>query len=129
MAGDHTVGGRSRDARVPGAHDRADQAEGHDRRGDPEDRERRAEAMPEQVLEDQFHCSSPLSRWRTRCARSAACGSCVTITMVFLNSLFNRSSSVSTSSADLRRSEEHTSELQSQSNLVCRLLLEKKKKN
>src|SRR5256886_9214110 len=29
----------------------------------------------------------------------------------------------------LVRSEEHTSELQSQSNLVCRLLLEKKKKN
>src|SRR2546427_4152060 len=32
-------------------------------------------------------------------------------------------------SAGHRRSEEHTSELQSQSNLVCRLLLEKKKKN
>src|SRR2546427_8476901 len=31
--------------------------------------------------------------------------------------------------AVLGRSEEHTSELQSQSNLVCRLLLEKKKKN
>src|SRR2546430_8688986 len=31
--------------------------------------------------------------------------------------------------ADVERSEEHTSELQSQSNLVCRLLLEKKKKN
>src|SRR2546430_7587058 len=30
--------------------------------------------------------------------------------------------------ADVDRSEEHTSELQSQSNLVCRLLLEKKKK-
>src|SRR2546427_3485619 len=30
--------------------------------------------------------------------------------------------------ASRRRSEEHTSELQSQSNLVCRLLLEKKKK-
>src|SRR2546430_8911018 len=28
--------------------------------------------------------------------------------------------------ADLRRSEEHTSELQSQSNIVCRLLLDKK---
>src|SRR2546427_4732974 len=28
---------------------------------------------------------------------------------------------------DYKRSEEHTSELQSQSNLVCRLLLEKKK--
>src|SRR2546430_5943430 len=31
--------------------------------------------------------------------------------------------------ADCSRSEEHTSELQSQSNLVCRLLLEKKKKH
>src|SRR2546430_13339908 len=31
--------------------------------------------------------------------------------------------------AGRERSEEHTSELQSQSNLVCRLLLEKKKKN
>src|SRR2546430_7303518 len=31
--------------------------------------------------------------------------------------------------APAKRSEEHTSELQSQSNLVCRLLLEKKKKN
>src|SRR2546430_11291884 len=31
-------------------------------------------------------------------------------------------------SATLARSEEHTSELQSQSNLVCRLLLEKKNK-
>src|SRR2546430_8901632 len=30
---------------------------------------------------------------------------------------------------DVLRSEEHTSELQSQSNLVCRLLLEKKKNN
>src|SRR5260221_10422814 len=32
-------------------------------------------------------------------------------------------------SAGVRRSEEHTSELQSHSDLVCRLLLEKKKKN
>src|SRR2546427_9445906 len=31
--------------------------------------------------------------------------------------------------AERERSEEHTSELQSQSNLVCRLLLEKKKKS
>ena len=30
---------------------------------------------------------------------------------------------------DVERSEEHTSELQSPDNLVCRLLLEKKKKN
>src|SRR2546430_8727091 len=34
----------------------------------------------------------------------------------------------SNAKTDNRRSEEHTSELQSQSNLVCRLLLEKKKK-
>src|SRR5436309_11911536 len=33
------------------------------------------------------------------------------------------------SMAASRRSEEHTSELQSRENLVCRLLLEKKKKN
>src|SRR2546430_3926443 len=36
--------------------------------------------------------------------------------------------SVQTAAAGPQRSEEHTSELQSQSNLVCRLLLEKKKK-
>src|SRR5689334_24208558 len=39
----------------------------------------------------------------------------------------HRSSSRSISTAN--RSEEHTSELQSQFHLVCRLLLEKKKKN
>src|SRR2546430_8142493 len=33
-----------------------------------------------------------------------------------------------TACSEAARSEEHTSELQSQSNLVCRLLLEKKKK-
>src|SRR2546430_9403073 len=37
--------------------------------------------------------------------------------------------SFESSLAQRSRSEEHTSELQSQSNLVCRLLLEKKKKN
>src|SRR2546427_2162256 len=43
----------------------------------------------------------------------------------------NREKSVLSTRADsamlAKRSEEHTSELQSQSNLVCRLLLEKKK--
>src|SRR2546427_9354836 len=38
-----------------------------------------------------------------------------------------RPRSASSSRFSRRRSEEHTSELQSQSNLVCRLLLEKKK--
>src|SRR2546430_4110312 len=45
----------------------------------------------------------------------------------------NKSFEMSTVAQQLRhareRSEEHTSELQSQSNLVCRLLLEKKKTN
>src|SRR5437016_10535550 len=35
----------------------------------------------------------------------------------------------SRSAPEIERSEEHTSELQSLTNLVCRLLLEKKKKN
>src|SRR2546427_4972435 len=38
-----------------------------------------------------------------------------------------RHEQLQTCAAQDRRSEEHTSELQSQSNLVCRLLLEKKK--
>src|SRR5688572_32502027 len=47
-----------------------------------------------------------------------------------LHALFyDRPGSASPYSPSSRRSEEHTSELQSQSNLVCRLLLEKKKKN
>src|SRR2546430_3190417 len=40
---------------------------------------------------------------------------------------FRKAASTSRISAEDARSEEHTSELQSQSNLVCRLLLEKKK--
>src|SRR5690242_20943380 len=37
--------------------------------------------------------------------------------------------SIAEAAANVPRSEEHTSELQSHVNLVCRLLLEKKKKN
>src|SRR2546427_9394883 len=50
-----------------------------------------------------------------RSSPSAACTGCATAP---------RGSALSSTA----RSEEHTSELQSQSNLVCRLLLEKKKK-
>src|SRR5438270_5998410 len=49
---------------------------------------------------------------------------CITIPMHGTRSL-----NLATAVAIVLRSEEHTSELQSQSNLVCRLLLEKKKKN
>src|SRR2546427_12896818 len=44
------------------------------------------------------------------------------------NKCAGRSSLVWQRNSAVTRSEEHTSELQSQSNLVCRLLLEKKKK-
>src|SRR2546430_11252130 len=43
------------------------------------------------------------------------------------NQINSLSFGVSAADSARRRSEEHTSELQSQSNLVCRLLLEKKK--
>src|SRR5690606_25405306 len=41
----------------------------------------------------------------------------------------DQSVSVGDEPLQIKRSEEHTSELQSRENLVCRLLLEKKKKN
>src|SRR5256885_7003228 len=45
-----------------------------------------------------------------------------------LNRSFRSVSKIAWPSRGLKRSEEHTSELQSPCNLVCRLLLEKKKK-
>src|SRR2546430_9169403 len=66
-----------------------------------------------------FRSCVPAPRmWRTDnpvCPRSADRQDCLSST--FGRPLYTTS-----------RSEEHTSELQSQSNLVCRLLLEKKKK-
>src|SRR5688572_31046107 len=48
---------------------------------------------------------------------------------LFTNDLFDLSNDPETEGEIcVDRSEEHTSELQSQSNIVCRLLLEKKKK-
>src|SRR5258708_29636458 len=52
---------------------------------------------------------------------SESCGWLTSITMVFCTCL--------SPSRTTRRSEEHTSELQSPDHLVCRLLLEKKKQN
>src|SRR5256886_12232521 len=53
---------------------------------------------------------------------------CVVATRPHSQEDLKRHRIVSISSVECGRSEEHTSELQSQSNLVCRLLLEKKKK-
>src|SRR3989475_3083794 len=46
----------------------------------------------------------------------------------FAQEVYARQPTAVVAAAKDHRSEEHTSELQSQSNLVCRLLLEKKKK-
>src|SRR2546430_7388694 len=72
--------------------------------------------------------------------RSISCSRCLFVAAMTRTSTLNvsldptrskRCSSSTRSTFDcvrrLMRSEEHTSELQSQSNLVCRLLLEKKK--
>src|SRR2546427_3497245 len=60
---------------------------------------------------NRWHCKSSIAGWPARTSRWAtASASCA-----------------ATRRRSPRRSEEHTSELQSQSNLVCRLLLEKKK--
>src|SRR2546430_7459058 len=67
------------------------------------------------------------------CSRSAAARTRSAASLARTPCEYFRSASservVTCSSGSLARSEEHTSELQSQSNLVCRLLLEKKKKN
>src|SRR2546430_4757898 len=68
-----------------------------------------AEALPGQLL--------PVRRGRQRDAR-------VRVQVIHVRRL----QQAVHGGVDRRRSEEHTSELQSQSNLVCRLLLEKKKK-
>src|SRR5256886_7086455 len=75
--------------------------------------------------------------FRSRKARFAAISQCTRTRMKLCIESDVRGVAVMTSSIDKSiaselidggiRSEEHTSELQSQSNLVCRLLLEKKK--
>src|SRR6266536_6327093 len=62
-----------------------------------------------------LHDALPICRCATARWRPAWCGS--------------RTSTILACPTSCRRSEEHTSELQSRVDLVCRLLLEKKKKN
>src|SRR5688572_24725028 len=71
----------------------------------------------------------PISAWPCGPDRSRALGLSQASVFWLRPSTISRLSLGSTRRPSaLRRSEEHTSELQSQSNLVCRLLLEKKKK-
>src|SRR5690625_6076966 len=64
------------------------------------------------ITTDRHPASPSAGPFRTATGPTAGCGSCLTWTRT----------------AGAGRSEEHTSELQSRGQLVCRLLLEKKKK-
>src|SRR5256885_13252322 len=73
---------------------------------------------------------SQLAHWGTRlelASSTRGAFSCVLNTPTGLPDWISRDSSASSFFSDSRRSEEQTSELQSPCNLVCRLLLEKKK--
>src|SRR2546430_13383699 len=71
--------------------------------------------------------------FRSRNAAVSTCNSSPPMpkaTMVLdLQVLAVSTTAIAAAAPNCRRSEEHTSELQSQSNLVCRLLLEKTKKH
>src|SRR5206468_12105221 len=69
-----------------------------------------------------LHDALPIWIWSPPTARCGSSPSCTMPVRCYSTSV---SPEASTS---LHRSEEHTSELQSRSDLVCRLLLEKKKK-
>src|SRR5260370_5453608 len=68
------------------------------------------------------------ARRRPPSAHSSEPGPRISRTAIFAQTLSARVQ-VRTNERRAARSEEHTSELQSHLNLVCRLLLEKKKKN
>src|SRR2546427_5097549 len=69
---------------------------------------------------------SPMVRAALRAAMIPTVNGMMTVGLVQLPGMMT--GQILAGSSPLVRSEEHTSELQSQSNLVCRLLLEKKKK-
>src|SRR5437773_6604225 len=76
------------------------------------------ETAPTEIYTLSLHDALPISTVRAGAARRRACSACT------LAAIASRVSSLTS----LLRSEEHTSELQSHHDLVCRLLLEKKKK-
>src|SRR3989475_2425035 len=72
--------------------------------------------------------SSDLDPVRLEWAGARARGGAIEGAVIHVDRFGNLVTSLSADAIAEPRSEEHTSELQSQSNLVCRLLLEKKKK-
>src|SRR5205085_11038886 len=73
--------------------------------------------------------SAPRSRWRSNSCKVSSSRAAPADPMITACSAVLVRTLGSYKNHQTSRSEEHTSELQSQSNLVCRLLLEKKKKN
>src|SRR2546430_9059546 len=67
--------------------------------------------------------------FRSSKARRTAFSSSAVVGKTMSQRLTLLSSKATPNMRELERSEEHTSELQSQSNIVCRLLLEKKKRD
>src|SRR5205807_10422616 len=74
-----------------------------------------------------LHDALPISTRASSAVRRSACSS--NATPKYPDATSFSSFSCADDAPSLPRSEEHTSELQSPCNLVCRLLLEKKKKN
>src|SRR5260370_4875827 len=78
-----------------------------------------------------FRSPPPLRRTRPSSAWGPSCSSCIPSLITCRDSPVARDTAEippQPSDRAVARSEEHTSELQSHLNLVCRLLLEKKKK-
>src|SRR5256885_4995572 len=72
-------------------------------------------------------CCRPKQRQRVKCRRLVIIG--IAARQILHGLLVSEGARAVIDPAEIARSEEHTSELQSPCNLVCRLLLEKKKEN
>src|SRR2546427_9521507 len=83
----------------------------------------RSTLFPYTTLFRSWPCTRPPENRRT--SRMLASSSATALLCIWNASMQSKAVALDEAS----RSEEHTSELQSQSNLVCRLLLEKKKKH
>src|SRR3989449_6146152 len=122
--------GHRSSARGPADQDRAARLAAGDRDRDRIQRERRSAAVqPHLQLPSQGDAAAlacPRGPWPQACPSSSGRPAGST-SLAF--SLCSRSCCSPGNSPARRRSEEHTSELQSRLHLVCRLLLEKKKKN
>src|SRR5688572_32604755 len=90
------------------------------------------DTSPTEIYTLSLHDALPISRRRSRngCSRSGSkqAGSSWGRSSTSCGPRTSQPAGARAAAKVSRRSEEHTSELQSQSNLVCRLLLEKKKK-